>query len=84
MTEMLKAGLWCNDSHLSQADGRWSVTGDPTEGALITVAKKATMNLTPSSRLDSIPFDSKHQFMATLHEGGWVYVKGAVELLLER
>jgi magnesium-transporting ATPase (P-type) len=36
------------------------------------------------ARLDSIPFDSQHQFMATLHADGTVYVKGAAEVLLER
>jgi len=90
LAEMLQAGLWCNDSQLTEADGRWSVTGDPTEGALLAVAGKAGLyastdsaqGLTPASRLDSIPFDSQHQYMATLHEGGVVYVKGAAEILL--
>jgi len=83
LAEMLQAGLWCNDSQLSQVDGRWSVTGDPTEGALIAVARKAGTDITPTPRLDSIPFDSLHQYMATLHEGGLVYVKGAAEVLLD-
>jgi Ca2+-transporting ATPase len=82
--EMLRAGLWCNDSQLAQTNGRWTVTGDPTEGALITVARKANLNIATSPRRDSIPFDSQHQYMATLHEGGMVYVKGAAEVLLER
>ncbi len=61
------------------------MTGDPTEGALITVAHKAGLDVSRSPpRLDSIPFDSQHQYMATLHEGGVVYVKGAAEVLLER
>ncbi len=84
LTEMLRAGLWCNDSQLAQVDGRWSVTGDPTEGALITVANKAGIDGSPAPRLDSIPFDSQHQYMVTLHDGGVAYVKGAAEVLLER
>jgi cation-transporting ATPase F len=84
MLEMLKAGLWCNDSQLNQSDSRWTVTGDPTEGALLTVARKAGLDLKPASRLDSIPFDSQHQYMATLHAGGVVYVKGAAEVLLNK
>jgi Ca2+-transporting ATPase len=84
LAEMLKAGLWCNDSQLVQADGRWSVTGDPTEGALLAVAGKAGLDPVPAARLDAIPFDSQHQYMATLHEGGVIYVKGAAEVLLER
>jgi Ca2+-transporting ATPase len=84
LAEMLKAGLWCNDSQLTQSDSRWTVTGDPTEGALLAVAHKARLDLKPAPRLDSIPFDSQHQYMATLHEGGVVYVKGAAEVLLNK
>ena len=82
--EMLRAGLCCNDSQLAQANDRWTVTGDPTEGALISVARKASLDIATSPRLDSIPFDSQHQYMATLHEEGVIYVKGAAEVLLER
>lgn len=85
--ETLKAGLLCNDSQLVESEGVWSVRGDPTEGALLVAARKAS--LVPDlaaypARLDSIPFDSQHQYMATLHEGGMVYIKGAAEVLLER
>ncbi len=82
LMEMLKAGLWCNDSQLTESEGRWSVRGDPTEGALITVAFKAGLDSAPAARLDAIPFDSRHQYMATLHEDGVVYVKGAAEVLI--
>jgi cation-transporting ATPase F len=84
LAEMLRAGLWCNDSQLAQTNGRWTVTGDPTEGALIAVARKANLDIAAPPRLDSIPFDSQHQYMATLHENGMVYIKGAAEVLLER
>ncbi len=84
LVEMLKAGLWCNDSRLTGSDGRWSVMGDPTEGALITAALKAGLDPVPAARLDAIPFDSRNQYMATLHEGGVVYIKGAAEVLIGR
>ncbi len=87
LIETLKAGLLCNDSQLVQVDGRWAVQGDPTEGALLVVARKASLDLSSDSypaRLDAIPFDSEHQYMATLHADGTVYVKGAAEVLLER
>ncbi|MBN1440675.1 MAG: HAD-IC family P-type ATPase [Anaerolineales bacterium] len=85
--ETLLAGLLCNDSRLEQEGGSWTVRGDPTEGALLAAAGKAALELDPQAhplRLDLIPFDSQHQYMATLHEGGAVYVKGAAERLLER
>jgi len=93
LTECLKAGLLCNDAQLVQADGRWQAEGDPTEAALIAVARKAgfleTDLATSHPRLDAIPFESEHQFMATLHDGSHgrqrvIYKKGSVERLLDQ
>jgi Ca2+-transporting ATPase len=86
ITETLKAGLLCNDSQLVEVEGRWIVQGDPTEGALLVAARKGGLDTDLSGyprRLDSIPFDSRHQYMATLHADGMVYVKGAAEALLD-
>jgi len=92
LAECLRAGLLCNDSQLIREKDRWAVQGDPTEVALVVAAEKAGLahaavnELMP--RLDVIPFESEHQFMATLHGGGrggrMIYKKGAVERLLER
>jgi cation-transporting ATPase F len=85
--ETLLAGLLCNDSRLERLEDGWTTVGDPTEGALLAAAGKAGLSLDPAAhprRLDSLPFDSQHQYMATLHETGAVYVKGAAERLLER
>ena len=85
--ETLKAGFLCNDSQLVESEGRWTIQGDPTEGALIVSGRKAMPNYETEGfprRIDSIPFDSQHQFMATLHEDGTIYVKGAAEVLLNR
>jgi magnesium-transporting ATPase (P-type) len=92
LQETLLAGLLCNDSRLIQEENLWRIEGDPTEGALITVAGKA--GLTPDKakadtpRLDEIPFESERQFMATLHDTknddeNIIYVKGAVEKILD-
>ena len=92
LKEILLAGLLCNDSRLIQEENLWRIEGDPTEGALITVAGKA--GLTPDKakadtpRLDEIPFESERQFMATLHDTknddeNIIYVKGAVEKILD-
>ncbi|MEY2985591.1 MAG: hypothetical protein RLZZ568_2208 [Cyanobacteriota bacterium] len=86
----LMAGVLCNDSQLKQTGADWSVVGDPTEGALITVAEKAGLSqvrlAVMQPRLDAIPFESDYQYMATLHdaEPRMIYVKGAVEALLRR
>ncbi len=90
--EVLRAGLLCNDSRLVEREGRWDVQGDPTEGALEVAALKAGLERANEEgrrpRLDAIPFESEHQYMATLHDAGdgrrVVYVKGAVEQILAR
>ncbi len=92
LRECLVAGLLCNDATLVEADGRFVVHGDPTEGALVTAARKAGLDNAAREawpRLDVVPFDSQHQYMATLHDTGpdrppVAYVKGAVERVLER
>ncbi|HAX77860.1 MAG TPA: carbonate dehydratase [Cyanobacteria bacterium UBA11372] len=72
LEECLIAGLLCNDAHLEQKDGQWKVVGDPTEGALIAAARKAGLDGLQLNqaipRLDTIPFESEFQYMATLHQ----------------
>lgn len=89
----LQAGLLCNDSRLEIKAGQWQVIGDPTEGALITVANKAGYERSrlevEKPRLDVIPFESEFQYMATLHgnregKAEIIYVKGSVEAILQR
>ena len=41
--QLLAIGLHCNDAELYQEDGHWNVKGDPTEGALLTLAAKRGM-----------------------------------------
>ena len=93
LSEVLRAGALCNDSDIELRDNRWELRGDPTEGALTVSAHKAGINpaelrrLYP--RLDAIPFESQHQYMATLHDLGptqprVAYLKGAVEAILAR
>ncbi|MFQ5756922.1 MAG: cation-transporting P-type ATPase, partial [Acidiferrobacterales bacterium] len=93
LLECLRAGLLCNDSRLSQTENCWRVVGDPTEGALIASAAKVGLTSEQVSmelpRVDTVPFESQHQYMATLHSGGpgqarLVYVKGSVERILPR
>jgi Ca2+-transporting ATPase len=88
---LLLAGALCNDATVHEADGRWLLSGDPTEGALVVAALKLGVSLEQAqnelARLDVIPFESEHQFMATLHAesgGKVVFVKGAPEVVLRR
>ena len=89
--EIAQASLLCNDASLSKVDGQWQMQGDPTEGALITLALKTGIEQshyhTQYPRTDAIPFESQHRFMATLHHDhaghGFIYIKGAPERVLE-
>jgi calcium-translocating P-type ATPase len=88
---MGRVSLLCNDAQLFQQEGAWKVEGDPTEGALYPFASKLGMEreaeLNANPRIDAIPFESEHKFMATLHRGAdgkeFLLVKGAPEVILE-
>jgi magnesium-transporting ATPase (P-type) len=81
----------CNDAELFEQEGVWKVEGDPTEGALYPFASKLGMNRQAEQsaypRIDAIPFESEHKFMATLHKAAdgqqFLLVKGAPEVILD-
>src|SRR5262245_41758258 len=91
LVQLGRVSLLCNDAELFQQDGTWKVEGDPTEGALYPFATKLGMDRQAEQRayprIDAIPFESEHKFMATLHKKGdgteMVLVKGAPEVILE-
>jgi magnesium-transporting ATPase (P-type) len=91
VTEIARVGLLCNDATLRRDEDAWKMEGDPTEGALIVFAVKAGIDAAAECaarpRIDVIPFESEHRFMATLHHdhegGGLICVKGAPERILE-
>jgi calcium-translocating P-type ATPase len=84
LSALARAGALCNDASLHRKDGIWMVEGDPMEGALLAFAGKVG-GAHAARRLDAIPFDSRHRFMAVLTEGpqGRVtHLKGAPERVL--
>ncbi|MDC7692353.1 HAD-IC family P-type ATPase [Vogesella indigofera] len=89
---LLRAAALCNDASLQHVAGQWQLSGDPTEGALLTLAHKAQLPLASLQhslpRQDAIPFESEHRFMATLHHDHdghrLILLKGAPEVLLAR
>jgi len=84
LRECLLAGVACNDARIAHQDSGWTAIGDPTEAALVVSARKAGLETEDvPQRLDVLPFTSERRFMATLHPGGVVYLKGAVERILE-
>jgi len=91
LMELARAAMLCNDASVREVEGRWEMQGDPTEGALVTFGMKAGLEPAREGaefpRLDVIPFESEHRFMATLHRDHaghkFIYMKGAPERVLE-
>ncbi|MCL4721584.1 MAG: HAD-IC family P-type ATPase, partial [Gammaproteobacteria bacterium] len=91
LSELLRASVFCNDAELRHAGDSWSVAGAPMEGALLTLARKAGLDIAhlrrECPRRDELPFDAQHRFMATLHPaaGGdsLVFIMGAPERILD-
>jgi len=81
-----------SNATVAQQDGRWTVQGDPTEGALLVAARKA--GLTKESldqrlaRVGEVPFSSERKLMTTVHTDAdrqdhiLVFTKGAPDILL--
>lgn len=89
----------CNDALLQHENNEWIILGDPTEGALITLAGKAGVDKEPISqrmaRRGEFPFSSERKRMSAIVEQGTIqdgepvssyvmYTKGSPELILER
>ena len=84
LSRLALAAALCNDAALERKNAQWTVEGDPMEGALLAFAGKVGGDH-PAQRLDAIPFDSRHRFMAVLSDGAagrLVHVKGAPERVL--
>ena len=91
LLQFARGAALCNDAHVRQADdGTWTVEGDAMEGALVALASRAGLDVEALRldwhRLDEVPFDAVHRFMATLHRPAdalaVVFVKGAPEQVL--
>jgi len=89
---LLKGGLLASDARLVENSGRWSVRGDPTEGALVTLAAKGGMGAAETrskcARIQEFPFSSERKRMTTIHtmedDRRLAFMKGAPEVLLAR
>lgn len=89
LDELSRAAMLCNDASLHKREGVWTAEGDPMEGALLAFAGKTGRDIRKElatwTRTDTIPFDSKLRFMATLHHDhqgcAVISVKGAPEQL---
>jgi len=76
VSKLLEVGAFCNNAKLnapSDRIGRWTVLGDPTDGAFLVFAGKGDFNvskaLAENQRIGLIPFDSKRRMMTSVHRG---------------
>lgn len=93
LEQLLTAAVLCNGARLSQdREHGWRIVGDPTEGALLTLAAKGGLTREAVEGehriIREIPFDSDRKRMtvvATDGEGRRVaHVKGSADVILQR
>jgi len=87
LNKLVYANMLCNDTKVSN-DG--TLTGDPTETALVDMAFKLDFDPTiydRTPRLEEVPFDSDRKLMTTVNKVNdkyIVYTKGGIDELLSR
>jgi magnesium-transporting ATPase (P-type) len=91
LPDALRCAALCTTARLvppEQPGEEWHVLGDPTEGALLTLAAKAGLTIdVTSNRVALLPFDSGRMRMSSIHriDGNYiVYVKGAPSAVIQR
>lgn len=94
LTYTLSTAALCNNAQLDvhPETKRWRIVGDPTEGALLTLAAKGKLSrdeIAPSHQfVHELPFDSDRKRMTVVtrdHRGREIaHVKGSVDVLLAR
>ncbi|CAB1253906.1 Calcium-transporting ATPase [Clostridiaceae bacterium BL-3] len=91
LKKLLAVGVICNNAFLVRNNNKWAVQGDPTEGSLITAARKLGLdenmlrNFNP--RIKEIPFDSSRRFMTVIiekSEGKNAFCKGSLDSVIEK
>jgi calcium-translocating P-type ATPase len=81
----LQTALFCHELRETQESGHRETIGDPTDIALVEMARGLTQHAPTYPRVDEVPFDSDRKRLSTLHrtdDGLVLYVKGALESVL--
>src|SRR5699024_2185039 len=93
LLRLLSIGALCNDAILDKSDDGYRILGDPTEGALVTLAGKGNIFKEEMNekfpRVEEIPFDSDRKMMSTIHKKIIPnklasFTKGAPDIIINR
>lgn len=91
ISKILEIGIFCNNSDIKKVKNNWVVDGEATEGALVTLARKAGVIKweyhKKFPRKHEHPFDAVRKCMSTVHfyQGKhFVYTKGAPETIIKK
>jgi Ca2+-transporting ATPase len=86
---LLEIAAVCNEADLVKREDRWNWRGDPTDVALLALARKGGVDrdqlLLARPPVGEIPFEPERRYAASFHERDgrtWVAVKGAPERVL--
>lgn len=92
--ELFKGISICNNTDLKFENGAWTISGESTEGALLTLSKSAGYEIQElkdkNKRVHEIPFDPSIKYMISVNESSekgkkqTAYMKGAVEKILDK
>jgi magnesium-transporting ATPase (P-type) len=78
---LLRAAALCTDARVEEHDGRWRCAGDPTEGAIVVLARKGGLERDElerrAPRIREFPFEASRRRMTTVH----ALPSGAVEVI---
>lgn len=66
---LITSGYEANEAELNEEEGQWKISGEPTDGAFLTLYNKA-FNSGDSSyeEISKVPFDSDYRYVAILSE----------------
>ncbi len=90
--EFLNACILCNNAELNFNEGEWVLSGEPTEGSLLTFAKSTGLDdaliREDNKKIHEVPFDSKQKYMITIHKTNTkeqkAYLKGAHDKIIQK
>ena len=91
--DLLKTCILCNNAELNFEEGEWTLSGEPTEGSLLTMAKSTGLDdaliREDHTKIYEVPFDSKQKYMITINQTlnkkeQKAHLKGAYDKIIQK